>query len=65
MPKLYKYSARGYFRTEKPKLGRVKGGWQWLQGCGEWVGGRWEGFVSFRSPVFKVRSEAMKHMPRW
>lgn len=61
----YKYNKKKDFRTEKPELVTARGGWRWIQGCDEWIGGRWEGFVSNRSPVFKTKAEALKHKPKW
>lgn len=64
----YKYNKTRDFRTEKPKLVRTNrdgGGWQWIQGCDEWMGGRWEGFVAFRGPVYKKKATALKHRPKW
>ena len=78
MPK-YKYSGsktkahpKGDFRTEKSKLGTVAGGakigpdtrWGWIQGCAEWIAGRWEGFVVSRGR-YKTKAEALKHKPKW
>lgn len=71
MPK-YKYSGRKYtgcpkgdFRTQKPYVGRAKGGWRWIQVCEEFIGGRWEGFVALPGRVYKTKAEALKHRPKW
>jgi len=68
----YKYSGRksklapkGDFRTHKPRVGTVRGGYAWIQTCESFEGGRWEGFVSIRSRVYKTKSEAIKHRPKW
>jgi len=78
MPK-YKYSGfktkahpKGDFRTQKPKLGTVAGGrrisedtrWGWITVCDEFLGGRWEGFVSVRGS-YKTKAEALRHRPKW
>lgn len=61
----YKYNKARDFRKEKPKLVRTDRGWQWIQGCDELISGRWEGFVAFKTRVFKTKAEAMKHKPKW
>lgn len=71
MPR-YKYSGtrtklhpKGDFRTQKPKLVKTTKGYQWIQVCDEWIGGRWEGFVSNRSGKYPTRLMAQLHPPKW
>jgi len=61
----YRYNKSRDFRKERPKLVTARGGWRWIQGCDEFIAGRWEGFVSFRSGVYKTKKEALKHKPKW
>lgn len=70
----YRYSGsktkahpKGDHRRAKAKLSKVPGGWLWYQGCAQFMGGRWEGYVTYPrgQRVFKTKAEAMKHKPAW
>ena len=70
----YKYSGpktkahpKGDFRHGKAKLAKVAGGWRWWRECAEFIGGRWDGFVTYPrwKQVFKTKAEAMKVKPKW
>ena len=36
-----------------------------MQGCDEFIAGRWEGFVGFPGRVYKTKTEANEHKPKW
>ena len=52
------------FKASVPYLVKRRDGWIWISDCKEIEGGRWEGFVSFRSRSYRTKSEALKNKPR-
>lgn len=63
MPRKLEYKSKD-FKASVPYLVKGREGWRWIADCAEKVGGRWEGFVTYKSKPYKTKAEALKHKPR-